>query len=274
MQVHHFDTNLPKRVEKYSYPSLAMPKVIKNKAHVTPQNAELLRLLESVAPYPPGIVAVKERISGTAFFPGGNGLWSAQNNGCFADFPFGGIMILGHDFGTVESHRKSVELGHELDCATWRNMMPFLESAGVSLSDCFFTNFYMGLRENAQITGKFPGANDLAFVQRCQNFLSRQIQFQKPRAILTLGTWVPSLLAPLSQELEPWLKAKSFSRIDHAGGLMPQCSFLGVAHPINVAALTHPSFRGSNVHRRRYAYKIGDAAELAMVKKAVTFTAH
>jgi uracil-DNA glycosylase len=269
MQVYHLDSSLPKGVEKHSYPGLFMPKVIKNKAHETSQIGELLRLVKRVAPYPPGIVPVKQLIAGTAFFPGGNGLWSAQNDGCFADFPFGGIMILGHDFGTLDSQRKSLELGHERECSTWKNMMPFLESAGVSLSDCFFTNFYMGLRESTQITGKFPGANDSAFVQRCQNFLSRQIQFQKPRAILMLGTWVPSLLAPLSRELAPWLKAKSFSRIDQAGGLITHCRFLGVAHPVNVAALTHPSFRGSNVHRRRYGSKTGDAAELAIVKKAI-----
>lgn len=179
-------------------------------------------------------------------------------------------MVLGHDFGSVESHRASVDHGNELDCATWRNMRSFFEVAGVKLSECFFTNFYMGLREGSKNIGKFPGATDPNFVARCRAFLSKQIVFQKPRAILTLGTWVPSLLAPQSQELSPWLQAKTFRAIDCAGGLILNCRFDGVRFSIHVAALTHPSLRGSNVSRRQFGSKTGNAAELALVKKVLS----
>jgi uracil-DNA glycosylase len=232
--------------------------------------AKLLKLLSNIGPYPPGVVPVTQHIPGTAFFPGGYGLWSGdQDNEVVSPFPFGRIMVLGHDFGSVESHRASFDRGHELDCATWRNMRSFFEEAGINLSECFFTNFYMGLRKGSKNTGKFPGATDPDFVDRCRAFLSKQIAFQKPRAILTLGTWVPSLLAPLSPNLSPWSKAKTFHAIDNAGGLIPNCRFDGVPTPIHVAALTHPSLRGSNINRRQFGSKTGNAAELALVKKAL-----
>lgn len=243
----------------------------KNKTLPDRDVAKLLRLLEKVGPYPPGVVPVTQQIPGTSFFPGGYGLWSSdKDNIVVSPFPFRGIMVLGHDFGSVASHRASVDHGDELDCATWRNMRSFFEVAGVKLSECFFTNFYMGLREGSKNIGKFPGATAPDFVAGCRVFLSKQIAFQKPRVILTLGTWVPSLVATLSPNLSPWSKAKTFRAIDFAGGLIPNCRFDGVPFPIQVAALTHPSLRGSNINRRQFGSKTGNAAELALVKKALS----
>jgi uracil-DNA glycosylase len=148
-------------------------------------------------------------------------------------------------------------------------MRSFFERAGINLSECFFTNFYMGLREGSKNTGKFPGATDLDYVTRCRTFLSKQIAFQKPRAILTLGTWVPSLVAPLSPDLSAWSHAKTFRAIDSAGSLIPNCQFDGVPGTIHVVALTHPSLRNSNVNQRNFGSKTGNAAELALVKKAL-----
>lgn len=45
--------------------------------------------------YPSGAIPVPEAIAGTAFFPGGHGLWMEEGA---PSFPVGGIMVLGHDF--------------------------------------------------------------------------------------------------------------------------------------------------------------------------------
>lgn len=225
--------------------------------------------MKGVSPYPPSVLPVKELVKGTAFFPGGFGLWSENNDGSFDDFPFGGVMILGHDYGSKESHDLARKRGDELDCATWRNLMSLLNEAKIPLSQCFFTNVYMGLRKGCRNTGKFPGSSDQAFVDRCQSLLSNQIRLQHPRIILTLGIWVPRLLAPLSKELECWRSVRNFQDLDTVGALIRNCRFEGVAKPVQVVALTHPCMRGSNVKTRRFSSHRGHAAELAMIKKVV-----
>ena len=64
---------------------------------------------------------------------------------------------------------------------------------GLPLGRCFFTNFYMGLRETGPETGRFPGARDGEFVQRCARFFERQMEAIEPKLIVTLG--MPALSA-------------------------------------------------------------------------------
>jgi hypothetical protein len=66
----------------------------KKKTFLDRDAAKLLKLLENDGPYPPGVVPVTQRIPGTAFFPGGYGLWSGeQDNEVVSPFPFKGIMV-------------------------------------------------------------------------------------------------------------------------------------------------------------------------------------
>ena len=61
--------------------------------------AELLwRLQRRVAPNPTNVVPVPAPIQGTAFFPGGFGLWREDVSRPLPAWPLGGVMILGHDF--------------------------------------------------------------------------------------------------------------------------------------------------------------------------------
>ena len=50
--------------------------------------------------YPDGVVPVPEKISGTAFFPGGYDLWREERCGCLPPMPRGGDDGLGQDFHT------------------------------------------------------------------------------------------------------------------------------------------------------------------------------
>lgn len=47
--------------------------------------------------YPKGVIRVPAPIAGTAFFPGGHGLWRPDVLKPLPEFPLGGIMVLGHD---------------------------------------------------------------------------------------------------------------------------------------------------------------------------------
>src|SRR5207248_9450617 len=84
---------------------------------------ELWAELDSVVPpYPAGIVAVPQPIEGTAFFPGGLGLWM-EGRGVSSEFPAGQIMVVGQDFNTVATYNRARLLQSEVGTSrTWQNL--------------------------------------------------------------------------------------------------------------------------------------------------------
>jgi uracil-DNA glycosylase len=146
-----------------------------------------------------------------------------------------------------------------------------LDDVQIARETCFFTNVYMGLREGKATTGRFPGSHDPPFVHRCQQFFIRQLQVQRPRLILALGTFVPPFLAPLSPQLSGWAKGGTFAELDKADlSMIPEASFAGADHVCALVALTHPSLRPANIHRRRWQSLSGHAAEVQMVRYALS----
>ena len=224
--------------------------------------------------YPDEVVPVPKRIPGTAFFPGGFGLWREQPKGPLPPMPIGKVMVLGNYFDTEEGYQKSRRKGDELYTPTWNNLLPLLESAGIQREQCFFTNVCMGLSVGDSNTGPSPGARDLEFSRCCESFLVEQIAVQKPRLILTLGRFVPKFIASLSPGLAEWRRCGSFSELDNSGPLKQDVQFDGAMDLTTVVvALVHPSLRKGNVWRRRYQEWTGNDAELAMLKKAVELAA-
>jgi len=247
--------------------------------HATHPVDALFAALPEVEPYPSGVVSVRARIPGTAFFPGGAGLWGARSGEPLPLMPMGDVMVLGHDFHSEEGFARSLAQGTEVptspsDAAcrippTWQALLALLQAVELAAERCFFTNAYMVLRQGAGTTGRFPGSRDPGFVARCQRFFLRQLAAQRPRVILTLGTWVPSFLAPLAPTLSGWRTARSMAALDAAGPLVHDVAFVPEVAPCTVAALTHPSLRGPNVGRRRYATLAGDDAERALIRAAL-----
>ncbi len=212
---------------------------------------------------------VPRPIPGTAFFPGGYGLWRVDVRQPLPPWPLRGVMVLGHDFHSQAGYRASMAQGHESSKQpTWRNLLALFREAEVGLSECFFTNAYMGLREKVGATGLFPGSRDPGFVERCRVFLAWQIDAQRPRLIVTLGRQAPRMLAALFPQLGLWQTAASFREIDRAGGLQ-----LGIRiaanHTAAVVALIHPSFRHASIKARRFGAYRGHAAELAMLRNGL-----
>lgn len=229
-----------------------------------------------VAPYPPGVVAVPSLIAGTAFFPGGRGLWQEGARESLPPLVEGGFMVLGHDFHSEWGYRASLQRGAEpMTQPTWRGLNALLKRAAIHPEICFFTNFYMGLRAGTAATGVFPGAKDAAFRSRCLDFLREQLATARPRVVLTLGRFVPPLIAALAKGLAQWHGAPSLARIDGAGALRRD-----VIVPLRngdlvttFVALTHPSLRHLGVVRRRYVDRdgrphLGEHAENAMLQEA------
>lgn len=183
----------------------------------------------TVGPYPPGVVEVRAPIPGTAFFPGGLGLWTGVS-----EIPTGQIMIVGQDFNSKAAYDRAFAAGGEVTTSpTWRNLLRILQDAGISPDRCFFTNVYMGLRDGGNETGRFAGAKDKDFVRRCLTFFDRQLEVVQPKLILALGK-------------EP-LRMLKFSP---------------------VVPLTHPCIR-ANVRYQRHRGLVGAAAEQAMIAEAM-----
>jgi len=227
-------------------------------------------LSAAVEPYPAGVLPVPEPIIGTAFFPGGFGLWNPAATKPLPPMPRAGVMVLGQDFHSEEGYRESLEQGFESPTQpTWFWLARLLGEAGIDPARCYFTNAYMGLRAEGK-TGRFPGASSPAFVERCRKFLGRQLAIQRPRAILTLGLPAARFLASLSSALTDWTKALGMRQIDVAGPVRQGARFHGVPDlEATVVALTHPSLRPANVRRRRWENLAGHDAELAMIRKAM-----
>lgn len=220
--------------------------------------------------YPSGVLPVPEPIPGTAFFPGGFGLWRPNASQDLPAFPVNQVMVLGHDFHSETGYRKSLKRGHEAATQpTWHNLLVLLKRAGIAPERCFFTNVYMGLRAGDGTTGTFPGASDGAFVEHCLRFLEEQIRTQEPVLILTLGVRVPPMLGRLSEELSPWTERKGLKHLDHVGPVKHDVTFKsapGVSS--TVVALTHPSLRHACVRHRSYKGCAGDNAEIVMLEEA------
>jgi len=224
---------------------------------------------QTITNYPQDVVPVNGRIKGTAFFPGGDGLWKEhqQND----ELTIGGIMIVGHNFDNVTGFQKSLQQGTEpINCPTWRNIVALLTAAKVPLEDCFFTNVYVGLMQSASNVGVFPGSKSAEFKQQCLEFLQYQISIQQPRVVLTLGGFVPALISRLSTDLSDWAAVDKITQLDlKQRQLVQGVRFCHGAVTSTVVALTHPAQRHLNVARRSFNGIAGHEAELEMLRVAM-----
>jgi hypothetical protein len=176
------------------------------------------------------------------------------------EFPFGGVMILGHNFDSEAGFKKSFATGKEqLTTGTCGPLLKLLGAVPIPPGQSFFTNAFMGLCEGSD-NMKYKGRSDPTFRAACLSFLKFQIEIQRPRFILTLGLHVPPLLACASSDLRAW-KGKT-----KAGSCDPKL-FLkdldaapmfnaarielddGSVHTAVVTAIAHPS-DGRNGARR------------------------
>lgn len=227
--------------------------------------------LHEVEPYPNGVMAVQEQVSGTAFFPSGSGLWSPSSGSVLAP---GGILFLANDLGSISDPEQVRQRGaDDLQAPVWRNLLQLLDQVEVDLEQCFFTCYYMGIRTAVPGHGNFPGNRDSGFTERCGRYLMYQLALLRPRAIFTLGSYVPGLLAPWSLDLRHWIGLRGLTRIDaHSNPLVLRAHFPEAGITTNVAALTHTSMHNVDVHRRSYRGTQGHSAEVLLMLDALKAT--
>ncbi len=227
--------------------------------------------IADVAPYPPGVMPVPQPIPGTAFFPGGYGLWRPDPSKPLPPLPDGGILVLGQDFQSESGYRAALARGSEIPgVQTWATLTKLLSEARLNPSSCFFTNVYMGLRAGSSATGDFPGLGDPAYINRCLDFLNIQFRVLRPRLIVTLGRPAFEAVGIISRDLTDWTTCGGFKGLDQAGPVR-KAAFLDGADRIEaiVVALLHPSLRDSNIKYRSWQGLKGHKAEMAMLTSAL-----
>lgn len=240
-----------------------------------PEVERFFSLIANVPHWPKGVVPVPARIGPPAFFSASDGLW--HNPDEQAVFPYGGVMVVGHNLDSEESYRARLASGESHGgeanrMPTWRNLLRSLESADIHPAECFFTNAYVGLREGQSPSGSFAGEKDPIFRAWCEQFLTEQIRVMKPRALVALGTPSRRFLAGLSPGMRSW-RARKLEDVDAAGAAVLRGITIGGVS-LNTAALVHPSFGQRHVGVRRYGRTgsplEGATAEAAMLGDAAS----
>ncbi len=237
----------------------------------SPSRALFANLRAAFPTLPKGVSHPPFQSAGIDFFPGGTGMCVQD-----APFPFGGVMILGHNYGSDLDFSRNVRAAEtSWDRSVWhlcRNTYKALVRWGIDPATCFFTNFYPGYVTTRDRYGKpfnvgpHPHAGDAAFVRASREFFVRQVRVQRPRAVLVLGAEVPPLLAPLDRRLRAWSPWPTFAALDASGGSMVRGLTLGGV-TFNMCIITHPSL--PNAGHRRYGDLQGAKAEDAMVRATV-----
>ena len=142
---------------------------------------------EIVTSYPPHIHRVEpQHVVGTAFYPGGCGLWCGSEH--FARvpeaFPDSPAMIVAHNYAGVKAFERFRKRGGESG-SWWRDkVIPLLSVAGIDHTNAFFTNALMGLRDGASV-GSMNATKE--FENECSLFLLEQIRIVNPSVIIAFG---------------------------------------------------------------------------------------
>jgi hypothetical protein len=211
-------------------------------------------------------VPVPQPIDGTAFFSAGPGLYCDQPPSAagLPRFPFGGVMFVGHNLDAEGPYRQRLEQGvphgdRDRPMSTWRGLYQLLETAGIDVHGCFFTNAYVGLVAGNKPTGRFPGALDAQFSAWCERFLRMQISTMQPTVIATIGADARRFFGRLTADLAEWQRGPSqvVSRAEIDG-----LAFAGVA-------LAHPSMYPASAQARSFGGEHGVAADAAQLRTAV-----
>jgi hypothetical protein len=202
--------------------------------------------------FPKHVLPIPACIGGTAFFPGGRGVYLEGRDPASVNFPVGGVMVLGHNFDSEAAFWVSFqEGGRSKSNKTWSQLLRLLKACSVPVEKCFFTNAFMGLCEGDD-NQNFRGRGDASFRNACLAFLKTQIEIQRPRMILTLGLRSPPLLACTCLNLQGWKGRPKSSGADrtltlqdlNAAPIAFDVKFEfgdGSSHAAVAAALAHPS---------------------------------
>lgn len=148
------------------------------------------------------------------FFPLGSGILSNNSSIDIAETSEDGIMILGNDFGTMTYVQNDCKKNREGNSKTINN----LKRLNLNLEKAFFTNFYLGLRDNINHSGAGMTKRVVQLTPEyksfCYKFFLTQLKTINPKTVVCLGRDVINALNENSDLFIKWKNVsfkKSFS---------------------------------------------------------------
>jgi hypothetical protein len=219
------------------------------------QSNELFKTLNStVKSYPNEIVPVPEkRLTGTAFFPAGDGIYKEGNWQLKVHYP---IMVVGQDYDNCFNFKKVRKSDSQSEVTnsnkTWQNLKKILGEK--TLSKCFFTNAIMGLRindsKNTGVSKALNKGNEI-FLKENQKFFKVQLNIIQPELIICLGAQIPRFIGGcLPEQLSELAKVRSFNDLDSMNKIgIFKLKYEGGEGTI--IFITHPALYYANVGRRK-----------------------
>jgi hypothetical protein len=218
--------------------------------------------------YPNGVQPTDQLVQGAAFFPGGCGLWHAEGGSDWPRISPHGLIVLGHNFDSVDHYRKSVQTGGKRLGPTWKNLQTLFDGADIDVANCCLTNFFMGCGSDR--TGPFAGSRDAKFIDDCLAILSDTIRLLQPRTLLVLGGHTRRHLGRLAPALAPWQTVRGFADMDKRNLALMEHVHLADLGEFSAVNVVHPSgwTMGRNQSRRRFEGWSSLDAETELVRRA------
>ena len=151
------------------------------------------------------------------FFPLGSGILVNENDKSrieIATIEDGGTMVLGNDFGTLTYIETKCKNNREGSSKTIAN----LQNIGLDINTTFFTNFYLGLRNDKLHEGTTMTKRIIALRQDykdlCYNFFLAQLELVNPKVVVCLGADVGQTLSEFSDVFQSFsTKNKSITSL-------------------------------------------------------------
>lgn len=149
------------------------------------------------------------------FFPLGSGILTENSKIKIAEIEEGGTMVLGNDFGTMSYvENECFETNREDNSKT----ITILKDIGLDMNETFFTNFYLGLRNDIDHIGTSNTKRIKKIEQKykdlCFDFFLVQLKLINPKRIVCLGTYVGRTLSEYSDVFSRFsMKKKGITKL-------------------------------------------------------------
>ena len=155
-----------------------------------------------------GMANIRKQLS-YGFFPLGSGILTGDSEIDKASIAAGGVMVLGNDFGTITYLKTKCAGNRESETSkTISNLL----TLGLSLGTTFFTNFYLGLRDDVSVPQttmtKRIAPLQKSYKEMCFQFFKTQLHQVNPQTIICLGADVGNALAENCPQLEAFSQDK------------------------------------------------------------------
>ena len=220
------------------------------------------RLYNEIAQFPNDLTKIKQTFSGTAFFPGGDGVCKEKVESLSNHKP---IIVVGNTFDSLDNYNNScLDKSENLNCPTWRNLVYLIKGSGIPLQDIYFTNVYPGLIHSKSNIGNYKPkdkVHDFIFY----NFLIQQISLIEPHAVLFLGLNSFKFLTRHCSKLKKITSLKEADRKSLSFGMGLQLN--EELKTFNWAIVNHPCYSHINSPKRSVLNKNGLESEIELIKK-------